>query len=59
MATVTDPVCGMTIEQSDAAGQATHKGVTYYFCSRACHERFEAEPDEYAGAVSPEPPAPA
>ena len=50
MATTTDPVCGMTIEESAAAGSATHRGVTYYFCSPACKERFEAEPEKYASA---------
>ncbi len=49
MASVTDPVCGMTIEQSAAAGSATHEGVIYYFCSPACQERFEAEPDTCVG----------
>ncbi len=50
MATTTDPVCGMTIEQSVAAGSATHDGLTYYFCSRTCQDHFEAEPDTYAAA---------
>lgn len=49
MATVTDPVCGMTIEEPAAAGSTTHEGTTYYFCSPACQERFEAEPDAYVG----------
>ncbi len=48
MATTTDPVCGMTIEESAAAGSATHEGVAYYFCSPACKERFETEPEKYA-----------
>ena len=38
MASVTDPVCGMTIEQSAAAGNATHEGVIFYFCSPACQD---------------------
>ena len=50
MATVTDPVCGMTIEASAAAGEATHHDVTYYFCSPACQQRFEADPDTYTTA---------
>lgn len=50
MATVTDPVCGMSIEESAAAGRATHEGVTYHFCSAACQEQFEAEPEKYAAA---------
>lgn len=46
--TTTDPVCGMSVEESAAAGSATHQGTTYYFCSSACQQRFEAEPDKYA-----------
>lgn len=48
MAITTDPVCGMTVEESAAAGSLTHNGLTYYFCSPACQERFEADPDTYA-----------
>ena len=46
--TVTDPVCGMTIAPSAAAGSpATVGTTTYYFCSGACRERFEADPERY------------
>jgi Cu+-exporting ATPase len=48
MAMTTDPVCGMSIEESTAAGNITHEGTTYYFCSIACQEQFEAEPSRYA-----------
>ncbi|HVX23347.1 MAG TPA: HAD-IA family hydrolase [Acidimicrobiales bacterium] len=48
MATTTDPVCGMTIEESAAAGSAVYEGITYSFCSAACQERFEADPATYA-----------
>ena len=44
----TDPVCGMQIEEREAAGQAEHEGTTYYFCSSACQSKFEANPAEYA-----------
>ena len=47
MATHKDPVCGMQVEESDAAGQAEHGGRTYYFCATACKERFEASPEDY------------
>jgi Cu+-exporting ATPase len=40
---VTDPVCGMKVDPQTAAGQAERDGQTYYFCSTACKERFEAE----------------
>jgi P-type Cu+ transporter len=39
-----DPVCGMTIEEADAAGSHAHQGTTYYFCNPSCLERFAANP---------------
>lgn len=47
MAIVTDPVCGMQIEPDDAAGTAEYRGMTYYFCSQACLDAFEADPSAY------------
>ncbi len=47
MAMTKDPVCGMSIEESAAAGNITHEGTVYYFCSIACLERFEGEPSQY------------
>jgi uncharacterized membrane protein YraQ (UPF0718 family)/YHS domain-containing protein len=48
-----DPVCGMKVDRARAL-TAQHDGHTYYFCSRHCRERFEAEPDGYAaGPVRP------
>ena len=49
MAMVTDPVCDMRIEDDDAVATADHEGVTYYFCSQACHEAFVADPSSYVG----------
>jgi len=45
---VKDPVCGMSIEESDAVGTSEYKGTTYYFCSSDCKETFDADPDDYA-----------
>jgi YHS domain-containing protein len=44
---VTDPVCGMQIEDSDAAATAEYQGTTYYFCSVDCKEEFEQDPESY------------
>lgn len=44
---VKDPVCGMTIEQSDARPTSEYHGVTYFFCSTECKEEFDARPDTY------------
>jgi Cu+-exporting ATPase len=49
MAMVTDPVCGMKIDDGDAAAVAEHNGQTFYFCSQACHDAFVADPASYAG----------
>jgi adenylate cyclase len=44
---VIDPVCGMRIEADDAAATAEYDGQTYYFCSQACQDVFEADPSVY------------
>src|SRR5579863_3327318 len=48
---VRDPVCGMTIYPARAAGHFDHAGLTYYFCSTHCVERFKADPSRF---VAPE-----
>lgn len=45
---VKDPVCGMDIDTSTAVASMEHEGETYYFCSQACHEKFMADPKQYA-----------
>jgi adenylate cyclase len=50
MAMMTDPVCGMRIDPEDAAATAQREGTTYYFCSEACRERFEADPSAWQAA---------
>lgn len=42
-----DPVCGMQIEATDAAGQSDYEGRTVYFCSSGCKEQFDADPAMY------------
>lgn len=44
---VKDPVCGMEIDPGDAAASEVHDGVTFYFCSPACHQAFLADPHRY------------
>ncbi len=43
----TDPVCKMTVEPHKAAAKVEHRGMTYYFCSQACHKEFSAHPEKY------------
>jgi YHS domain-containing protein len=45
---VKDPVCGMDIEQDEAAGQSDFQGKTFYFCSNECKEKFDRSPQIYA-----------
>ena len=42
-----DPVCGMEIEKSEAAGKSEYKGKTYYFCCEHCKTVFDKEPEKY------------
>jgi Cu+-exporting ATPase len=50
MAMVTDPVCGMRIDDAEAAGTAEYEGTTYSFCSEMCRDTFVADPAAYARA---------
>ena len=49
---VTDPVCGMTVDPEQAAGHAEHDGHGYWFCSTGCRDAFTGEPDRYTDARS-------
>ena len=52
-----DPVCGMTVDEKQAAGAAEHQNTTYYFCSLHCLHKFEDAPQEYALGRPVPPPA--
>jgi YHS domain-containing protein len=43
----TDPVCGMAVEP-DKGYTKVQDGHSYRFCSRACLDKFEAGPRQYA-----------
>ena len=45
---VTDPVCGMELEESQAPATTEYEGRRYYFCSSACRAEFEANPHLFA-----------
>src|SRR5438552_16623121 len=54
-----DPVCGMDVIPGDApGGSAQHAGVTYWFCSASCRDRFAADPERYVSSPSREPEQP-
>ncbi len=44
---VRDPVCGMTVNPERSAGSVAHEGHTYYFCSKGCAAKFQADPRKY------------
>lgn len=44
--TVTDPVCGMTVNPNETSLKSSYNGQTYYFCSDHCRTRFEANPEQ-------------
>jgi YHS domain-containing protein len=45
----TDPVCGMQVDESKAAGKSTYRDQAYYFCSPQCKQKFDENPDSYTG----------
>jgi YHS domain-containing protein len=44
---VRDPVCGMDIEEKDAAATSEHDGKTYYFCAQSCKKTFDKDPARF------------
>ncbi len=49
MALVTDPMCGMQLESSQAAAQTIYQDQVYFFCSEECRRTFEENPKEFVG----------
>jgi Cu+-exporting ATPase len=47
--TVTDPVCGMTVDPHTSAHRHQYRGRPYYFCSAGCRTKFAADPTKYLG----------
>jgi hypothetical protein len=39
-----DPVCGMQVEIQHAPATTDDHGMTVYFCSQHCRERFAGQP---------------
>ncbi len=44
-----DPVCEMTVDESNPAATSEYKGKTYYFCASGCKQAFDEDPERYAG----------
>ena len=53
---VRDPVCGMIVDPQHAAESVVYQGETYYFCSKGCAAKFQADSEKYLHpAAVPEP----
>ncbi|HSV90235.1 MAG TPA: heavy metal translocating P-type ATPase [Nitrospiraceae bacterium] len=50
-AAVIDPVCGMTVQPSTAAGSYEYQGKTYHFCATSCLTKFRNDPIHYLTPV--------
>ncbi len=46
-----DPVCGMEVDEKEAAGKSDYKGKTYCFCAPGCKKTFDENPEKYAEKV--------
>ena len=42
-----DPICGMDVDPSNAAGKRVYNGQTYLFCSHHCLAKFKEEPERF------------
>src|SRR5712692_6386552 len=55
-----DPVCGMAVDESKAAGSSEYQGEKYYFCGPSCLAKFKTDPARYlqrSESATPKPPA--
>lgn len=48
-----DPVCGMEVT-AESEWTAEYEGVTFYFCSQDCRDKFIEEPGKYLEAIGEE-----
>lgn len=44
-----DPVCKMEVDPATAPESVRHAGQAWYFCSKACLDKFVANPQKYLG----------
>jgi len=47
MAMEQDVICGMEVDPAKAAATSQYGGKTYYFCSKSCKTKFDANPAQY------------
>ena len=48
-----DPVCGMKVKPETAAANFNYNDETYYFCSKSCLAKFEANPTAFLEPKQP------
>lgn len=48
-----DPVCGMSVDPTNAAASVDFQGQKYYFCCRSCADRFASAPERFLGRTGP------
>ena len=44
---VLDVVCEMEIDEKTAKWKSEHEGMTYYFCSPMCKQKFDRNPEKF------------
>ena len=44
-----DPVCGRSVDESQAAWKVEYSGEVYYFCSPECKKDFQEHPGMFIG----------
>ena len=42
-----DPVCGMEVDEDTAVAKSEYKGKTYFFCTLACKNDFDENPEVF------------
>jgi YHS domain-containing protein len=40
-----DPICGMEVDETKAAGKSTYRDQVFYFCSPQCKQKFDENPE--------------
>ncbi len=50
---IMDPVCGMEVT-AESEFTAEYEGVTFYFCSEGCRDKFIEEPGKFLEAAGEE-----
>jgi Cu+-exporting ATPase len=46
---VRDPVCGAKVDEKQTGYTSLSQGQRYFFCSPGCQQRFDQNPQRYAG----------